>query len=92
MFDWILEGGGGSESDTERDGFLSYSGEIHAVGIGASAGVLTAVTGNPAVALTFAALLFGKQKYENKHLNDASKEAAYSGAAFTFIYLITVLL
>ena len=30
----IKEAGAASEDDTERDGFLSYSGETHAVGVG----------------------------------------------------------
>jgi len=28
--DWLLEGGATDEDDTERDGFMSYSGEWHA--------------------------------------------------------------
>lgn len=32
--EWIKQAGAPTESDSERDGFLSYSGEVHAVGVG----------------------------------------------------------
>lgn len=38
MLEWLLGGGATEESDTERDGFLSYSAEVHAVGNGFSKG------------------------------------------------------
>lgn len=41
MFDWLRDAGAKSESDTERDGFLSYSAETHAVGHGLYDGMRT---------------------------------------------------
>lgn len=32
--DWLTGGGATSEADTERDGFASYSAEVHAIGHG----------------------------------------------------------
>lgn len=32
--DWLLGGDATDESDTDRDGFLSYSTEVHALGLG----------------------------------------------------------
>jgi len=32
--DWLKDAGASSESDSDRDGFLSYSAETHAVGHG----------------------------------------------------------
>ena len=34
LWKWIKEAGAATEDDSERDGFLSYSGETHAVGVG----------------------------------------------------------
>lgn len=34
LVEWVKEAGAPTESDSERDGFLSYSGEVHAVGVG----------------------------------------------------------
>lgn len=31
---WVKEAGAPTEEDSERDGFISYSGEAHAVGVG----------------------------------------------------------
>lgn len=47
--DWLFGGGAADESDTDRDGFLSYSGEIHAVGNGIAKG-LAAVDPRPTAA------------------------------------------
>lgn len=40
-FDWLLGGGATSEEDTERDGFASYSAEVHAIGLGVYDGMKT---------------------------------------------------
>jgi len=71
-----------NESDTERDGFLSYAAEWHALAIGAFFGLVFAVTGNPVVAGFAFLVITGKAKVSNAHLRDAAKEAAYSGGAF----------
>ena len=34
LWEFIKGAGAPTESDSERDGFLSYSGEVHAVGVG----------------------------------------------------------
>jgi len=39
---WPFDGGATKESDTDRDGFLSYSAEIHALGLGLYDGMKTA--------------------------------------------------
>lgn len=42
--EWMTEGEATSEEDTERDGFLSYSVEVHAVGHGLFEGLTTRPT------------------------------------------------
>jgi hypothetical protein len=77
-----------NESESERDGFLSYSGEWHAVAVGAFFGFVFAATGTPAVSV-FAFLVFsGKAKASNNHLRDAAKEVAYSGGAFVVFAVV----
>jgi len=39
--DWLKSGGATKENETERDGFLSYSAEIHSVGLGVYDGMKT---------------------------------------------------
>jgi hypothetical protein len=39
--DWLTGGGATKESETKRDGFLSYSAEIHSVGLGVYDGMKT---------------------------------------------------
>jgi hypothetical protein len=34
LLKWIKQAGAKTESDSGRNGFLSYSGEVHAVGVG----------------------------------------------------------
>mgnify|MGYP000542531654 CR=1 FL=1 len=71
----------GSESETERDGFLSSRAELHAVAVGFLAGVLLAVTRRIEVAALFGAVVFGTRKVRG-HLKDARREAAYTALGF----------
>lgn len=71
-----------NESDTERDGVLSYAGEWHALAIGAGLGIFAAATMNEVVFVFAFLLITGKAKVSNSHLKDAAKEAAYTSAAF----------
>lgn len=80
--EWLRRRSRATEDGSPNDGFLSYSGEWHAVAIGAFFGFVFAVTGEPAVAVAAFLLITGKAKVSNDHLRDAAKEAAYSGGAF----------
>lgn len=44
--DWIRQAGAGNESDTDRNGFLSYHAEAHAVGVGLGAGFMLTLSGD----------------------------------------------
>jgi len=57
--DWPTAGGATSESDTERDGFLSYSTEVHATIIGVGAGFATATADVPIVLAALILVAFG---------------------------------
>jgi len=71
------------ERATERDGFLSYAGEFHALGVGALGAALFVVTGSAEVAAMLAAVVYGSGKLASSHLRDARQETAYAalGAA-----------
>lgn len=94
MFDGLDIPDGATEDETERDGFLSYAGEWHALLSGVGAGI----TSNPALIGVFLAFVFGRCEFvellygqfrdrlegcpleRSQHLIDASKEVAYSVA------------
>lgn len=80
-----------TESDSERDGFLSYSAEWHALAIGAFLGVAHLYTGDPEIVGGAVAILLGKAKVSNSHLKDAAKEIAYSGGAFVIVSSLSLL-
>lgn len=80
---------GATEDDTERDGFLSYSKEWHALAIGAVLGIIAAVTMHEAVFLFAFLIITGKAKVSNGHLRDAAIEAAYSGGGFVVFFVLT---
>lgn len=82
---WI----GNTEAESDRDGFLSTRPELHALAIGFVAGVLLVLTREPAVATSFAAVLFGARRFQG-HLGDVRKEAGY--AALGFLLALPLLL
>lgn len=67
-------------------GFLSSYAEWHAMGIGATFGLIQAVTGRPEVGLIFLGIIMGVEKKRRGHLRDAWQEIAYSGAAFVIVF------
>lgn len=73
---------GMTESDTDRDGVLSYAGEYHALAIGAFLGVAVGLTGDTTVLMAAVAIVLGKAKYSNPHLKDATQEVAYTASGF----------
>lgn len=89
----FIEGAGHPvEAETERDGFLSYSAEVHAAGAGAGLGFMIAASGE----LRYFGLLYeglivgnrGDQWFSGELLRDVRKEKHYFlggllvGAAF----------
>lgn len=50
---------GAEEEDTERDGFLSYAGEWHALAVGLAVGLVASVTGRWALAGVVVAAALG---------------------------------
>lgn len=46
----LSDSSGPREADTERNGFLSYAGEWHALTIGLSVGAASAIVGKPEIA------------------------------------------
>lgn len=87
---WLRQAGAPSESDTERDGVLSYSGESHALAIGIGAGVVSALlllmgytelSALPAAAVVAWALGLRKvPKGSDSHVRDVAHEPAYAVA------------
>jgi hypothetical protein len=88
LLEFIRGAGAATESDTKRDGVLSYSGEVHGLAMGIGAGVVSVLAllagagigaGLPAVAVAGYAL--GIRRLPDgatSHLKDAKKEAAYT--------------
>lgn len=78
---FIKGAGEPSESSTGRDGAFSYSGEVHAFGLGAGVGVAS----SPKLTLLFigGVLRGSKEKFSrDPHLKDAIDEPAYSLAGY----------
>jgi len=73
-----------SESDRDRDGFLSYTAEWHALSVGLFAGITYAITGREAIAGVVAATVFGLREARTGHMKDVRKEAGYTGGGFLF--------
>lgn len=84
--DWPFEGNARTEASTPRDGFLSTTVEIHAVAIGAIFALLYVLTGAALTLAFFALLIMGKAKVSSVHLQDAAREAAYSGTTFAVVW------
>lgn len=78
----VKQAGASAESDTERDGALSYSGESHAAGIGFGVGLLAGASGNYRIAGLLLASLIGVRGGDSLSstdaLADAKKELPYS--------------
>lgn len=66
------------ESETKRDGFLSYAGEWHASAIGAGVGLAVSMTGKMEFLVLLLTILFTRKALSNSHLRDARKEIAYT--------------
>jgi hypothetical protein len=80
--DAIEDAGAATESDSDRNGFLSYHAESHAVGVGLGVGWLALVTGNlQYLGLVVPALTAGlraKNKQFGKILSDVRQEPHYA--------------
>lgn len=66
------------ESDTKRDGFLSYAGEVHALVIGLSVGFASGVAGTYEIAGSLILATFGFKGFDS--LRKAGKEEIDEGA------------
>lgn len=71
-----------SESGGDRDGFLSYTAEWHALSVGLFAGITYAITGRETIAGVVAATVFGLREARTGHMKDVRKEAGYTGGGF----------
>lgn len=82
LMQWIRDAGAVKESDSERDGFLSYHAESHAVAVGMGIGWLALVTGDmQLLGIVIPAITAGlraKNKEFGKILKDVYQEPHYS--------------
>ena len=63
---WVKSAGAVSESDSDRDGFLSYHAESHAAGMGIAAGWFATATGETQLlSIVYAAAVYGKAQGTN---------------------------
>lgn len=70
------------ESQTKRNGVLSYAAEWHALEVGSFAGIAYGITGRAEVAGIVAATAFGAREARTGHMKDARKEVGYTGTGF----------
>ena len=88
----IRQAGAQSESDTDRNGFLSYHAESHAAGLGIAAGWAYAVTGNAqllgVVLPAVTAGLRAKNKEYGKILTDVKQEPHYAAGGLVVGWLL----
>jgi len=71
-----------SESDSSRDGVLSYAAEWHAAAIGAAAGFLAVAFGQEALLALGASYATGRATGQaSEHIRDVAREPAYFAAA-----------
>jgi len=77
----IKQAGGPSESATERDGFLSYAAETHAVGAGLGFGFTIAASGELRYfGVVYQAVILGNRGgrlFQRQLLEDVTKEKQY---------------
>lgn len=80
---------GAYESDTEYDGLLSYSIEVHAAIIGIAAGVFAATTGDlqAVMGLVAVALGIGRMQQPQKVREQIKREPWYFLATFGITYI-----
>lgn len=81
---------GTHESDTEYDGLLSYSVEVHAAVIGIAAGSFAATTGNSqaVMGLVAVALGIGRMQQPQKVREQIKREPWYFLATFGITYIL----
>lgn len=80
-----------SESDSKRDGFLSYAGEWHATAIGGAVGTMFGLSGEMWILLALATVIFTRKALPNQHLRDARREVAYTAGAFVVSWVLVTL-
>lgn len=74
----IEEAGAARESDTERDGFLSYSWETHASSLGLAAGFMATAYGELSLlSLVYGAAVYGKGVEEEGSRGKLLKQVAH---------------
>lgn len=80
---------GAHESDTEYDGLLSYSVEVHAAIIGIAAGIFAATTGDlqAVMGLVAVALGIGRMQQPQKVREQIKREPWYFLATFGITYI-----
>lgn len=86
---------GKHEEDTERDGILSYSVEVHAAVIGLSIGMAAATTHDIEIAMTLVAVALGvgrmQQQFSETVRWQLKQEPAYALGGFAVGYLAVYL-
>lgn len=96
IIDWIQDAGAVRESQSDRDGFLSYKSESHATGMGIAAGWFMATTGDTQLlSIVYAAAVYGHTQGETGQrlhvLKDIKREPHYAlGGAVTGAILGTL--
>lgn len=91
ILEFFRESAAARERDSDRNGFLSYAGEYHAVGVGFLAAVIGVFTGNWELLAVLAAVITGGREVKNNHLRDAAKEVAYTALGVALGLGVTVL-
>lgn len=83
------------EDDTERDGFLSYSVEVHAAVIGLAVGAAAATAGDVQLMMALVSIALGvgraQQQFSDKVRSQLIKEPWYSIAGAAIGYLAVYL-
>lgn len=87
LLQFVRSAGAGEESETDRNGFLSYHAESHAVGVGAGLGFSYGATGDKQYAgLLLSAAVAGLRGHrdgaKSRVLNDVRQEPHYALGGF----------
>jgi len=81
-----------TEEDSERDGFLSYAGEVHSVVAGGGAGIAAALLGRPellGVVIAVALGVEGANQFRGKGVvNELRREPWYGIGAAVISYVL----